>query len=215
MRRALLVAMLLLPAAASAQGSQKAIRIIVPFAPGASADGIARAIGNELGTRRGKPVVIENNVGAGGSLGLTVVAKSPPDGDTLGIGATGALLINPNLPNATAPDLLRELGVEMDREAVTRAVQSYTRRSELWLNRREYRPASHHGIAQAADERQPGPYPLPRQRAGRGRSYRRPNPGRGGRHHLRLSAYRGRPAAGLGHRRGEAVAGGTGDTDHR
>ena len=94
---------------AHAQSSQKPIRIIVPFAPGASADGIARAIGNDLGARRGKPVVIENDVGAGGSLGLVALAKSPPDGDTLGVGATGALLINPNLPNSTAPDLLREL----------------------------------------------------------------------------------------------------------
>ena len=96
--RAVLLWLLLLPAAAFAQSSQKPIRIIVPFAPGASADGIARAIGNDLGMRLGRPVIIENNVGAGGSLGLTLVAKSPPDGDTLGIGATGALLINPNLP---------------------------------------------------------------------------------------------------------------------
>jgi hypothetical protein len=104
-----LALLLLLPAAASAQNFQKPIRIIVPFAPGASADGIARAIANDLAARRGKPVVVENIVGAGGSLGLAAVAKSPPDGDTLGIGASGALLINPNLPNSTAPDLLREL----------------------------------------------------------------------------------------------------------
>jgi tripartite-type tricarboxylate transporter receptor subunit TctC len=89
--------------------TQKPIRIIVPFAPGASADGIARAIGTDLGTRMGKSVVVENSVGAGGSLGLINLAKSPPDGDTLGVGATGALLINPNLPKSTAPDLLREL----------------------------------------------------------------------------------------------------------
>src|SRR5436189_5376228 len=84
--RALLLAMLALPGAALAQPSQKPIRIIVPFAPGASADGIARAIANDLGARTGRPVVVENRVGAGGSLGLTVVAKAPPDGDTLGIG---------------------------------------------------------------------------------------------------------------------------------
>jgi tripartite-type tricarboxylate transporter receptor subunit TctC len=94
---------------AFAQSSQKPIRIIVPFAPGASADGIARAIATGLGERMGKTVVVENNVGAGGSLGLVTVAKSPPDGDTLGVGATGALLINPHLPNSTAPDLLRDL----------------------------------------------------------------------------------------------------------
>jgi tripartite-type tricarboxylate transporter receptor subunit TctC len=108
-RAVLSVALLLLPAAAAAQSFQKPIRIIVPFAPGASADGIARTIANDLAARRGKPVVIENTVGAGGSLGLAALARSPPDGDTLGIGASGALLINPNLPNSTAPDLLREL----------------------------------------------------------------------------------------------------------
>ena len=107
--RIFLLAMVLLPAPAFAQPSQKPIRIIVPFAPGASADGIARAIATGLGERMGKTVVVENSVGAGGSLGLMTVAKSPPDGDTLGVGATGALLINPHLPNSTAPDLLREL----------------------------------------------------------------------------------------------------------
>ena len=106
--RAVLLALLLAPATASAQ-TQKPIRIIVPFAPGASADGIARAIATGLGERAGRPVVVENNVGGGGSLGLVALTKSPPDGDTLAVGATGALLINPHLPNSTAPDLLREL----------------------------------------------------------------------------------------------------------
>jgi len=107
--RALLLAMLVLPGTGFAQPSQKPIRIIVPFAPGASADGIARALANELGLRTGRPVVVENRVGAGGSLGLTMVAKAPADGDTLGIGATGALLVDPNLPGSTSPNLLREL----------------------------------------------------------------------------------------------------------
>jgi tripartite-type tricarboxylate transporter receptor subunit TctC len=106
---ALLLAILFASGPALAQPSQKPIRIIVPFAPGASADGIARAIGNDLGVRMNKTVVVENSVGAGGSSGLVQLAKAPPDGDTLGVGATGALLINPILPNSTAPDLLREL----------------------------------------------------------------------------------------------------------
>src|ERR1700754_4611002 len=110
LRRAVLLAALLaalLPVAAFAQ-TQKPIRIIVPFAPGASADGIARAVGAELGQRLGRNVIVENNVGAGGALGLLALAKSPPDGDTLAVGATGALLINPYLPSSTAPDLLRD-----------------------------------------------------------------------------------------------------------
>lgn len=106
--RAVLLAMLVLSSPALAQ-TQKTIRIIVPFAPGASADGIARAIGIGLGNATGKTAVVENNTGAGGTLGLLALAKAPTDGDTLGVGATGALLINPNLPGSTAPDLLREL----------------------------------------------------------------------------------------------------------
>ena len=54
---------------AFAQPAQKSIRIIVPFAPGASADGIARAISIDLGKRSGKTVVVENMTGAGGSAG--------------------------------------------------------------------------------------------------------------------------------------------------
>lgn len=109
MLRVLLLAILALPGSASAQTSQKTIRIIVPFAPGASADGIARAISIDLGKRLNRTVVVENMTGAGGSQGLVTLTKSPPDGDTLGVGATGALLINPHITGSNAPDLLREL----------------------------------------------------------------------------------------------------------
>src|SRR5438270_1467017 len=84
---------------APAQPSQKPIQIIVPFAPGASADGAARIVANELGQRLGgRQVIVENKAGGGGTIGLQAVAKAAPDGDTLGAGATGALLLNPNLP---------------------------------------------------------------------------------------------------------------------
>lgn len=107
--RAVALALLLLPASALAQPSQKPIRIIVPFAPGASADGIARVVANGLGERLGRSIVVENSTGAGGSLGLLALAKAPPDGDTLAVGATGALLINPYLPGSTSPELLKDL----------------------------------------------------------------------------------------------------------
>ena len=109
MLRVLLLAILLLPTSALAETSQKTIRIIVPFAPGASADGIARALSIDLGKRLGKTVVVENMTGAGGSQGLVTLAKSAPDGDTLGVGASGALLINPHITGSNAPDLLRDL----------------------------------------------------------------------------------------------------------
>jgi tripartite-type tricarboxylate transporter receptor subunit TctC len=103
MRRQLLlfVAALALAAPAAAQTGQRPIQIIVPFAPGASSDGIARLIGNDLARRLGSPVVIESRPGAGGSTGLELLAKANPDGDTLAIGAPGALVIAPNLPGAT------------------------------------------------------------------------------------------------------------------
>jgi tripartite-type tricarboxylate transporter receptor subunit TctC len=105
-----MLALLLACTPAFAQTSQKPIQIIVPFAPGASADGAARIVANELGQRLGgRQVVVENKAGGGGTIGLQAVAKATPDGDTLGVGATGALLLNPNLPVNPGPDLLRDL----------------------------------------------------------------------------------------------------------
>jgi tripartite-type tricarboxylate transporter receptor subunit TctC len=105
--RAVLLAMLVVPGSALAQS--KPVQLIVPFAPGASADGIARAIAPELGTRLGRTIVIENKAGAGGTLGLIAVSKAPPDGDTLTLAATGALVINPHIPNAAPIDPLRDV----------------------------------------------------------------------------------------------------------
>ena len=108
-RRCLLFAMLVVSGPALAQTSQRTISIIVPFAPGASADGISRLIGMELGARLNRQVVVENKPGAGGSLGLQLLAKAPPDGDTLAVGATGALVVSPHLPNPGTFDPLRDL----------------------------------------------------------------------------------------------------------
>jgi tripartite-type tricarboxylate transporter receptor subunit TctC len=107
-RRLVLLAALLLPASAPAQ-TQKTMQIIVPFAPGASADGISRIVATELGARLGRQIVVENKPGAGGSLGLITLAKAPADGDTLAVGATGALVIGPHMPNAPPLDPLRDL----------------------------------------------------------------------------------------------------------
>jgi len=66
-----------------AQASGVPIRIIVPFAPGAGSDAMARFFGAELGKALNRQVVVENKTGAGGALGADFVAKSAPDGQTL------------------------------------------------------------------------------------------------------------------------------------
>jgi tripartite-type tricarboxylate transporter receptor subunit TctC len=110
-RRVVLGAGLLAPALAYGQGfPSRAITIIVPFAPGASSDGIGRLVGDKLGEAFGRPSVIENRPGGAGTTGLIALARSAPDGHTLGIGAPGALLINPHVADAGASfNPLREL----------------------------------------------------------------------------------------------------------
>ena len=102
-RRVLLGTGLLAPTLAYGQGfPSRSVTIIVPFAPGASADGIARLVGEKLGDAFGKPSVIDNRPGAGGTTGLMALARSAPDGHTLGVGATGALVINPHVAEFSA-----------------------------------------------------------------------------------------------------------------
>jgi tripartite-type tricarboxylate transporter receptor subunit TctC len=67
----------------------KPIRLIVPFGAGGSTDQLARALQRPMSERLGQPVIIDNKVGAGGSIGVDLVAKSPADGYTLVFGNTG------------------------------------------------------------------------------------------------------------------------------
>ena len=96
----LVTAALALAVGAPAQGQDawpsRSVRMVVPFAAGGATDVVARALAKDLSELWGQPVVVENRVGAGGSIGAEVVAKSPPDGYTLLL-ASGALTINPHL----------------------------------------------------------------------------------------------------------------------
>jgi len=76
----------LVPALASAQAyPTRAIKIIVPAPPGGAIDIIARVVGDKLATAVGQPVIIDNRPGASNNLGTDALAKSVPDGYTIGI----------------------------------------------------------------------------------------------------------------------------------
>jgi len=72
------------------------VKIVVPFSPGTGMDILARTVGPKLAEMWGQPVVVDNRPGASGNLGANLVAKSPPDGYTLVMGAS-TLIINKTL----------------------------------------------------------------------------------------------------------------------
>jgi len=72
----------------------KPIRMIVTFPPGGSSDATVRIVAPKLAERLGQPVVIDNRPGAGGNIGLALLAKSEADGYTLAVGAAGGLAAN-------------------------------------------------------------------------------------------------------------------------
>lgn len=85
----------------------KPIRLIVPFPPGGPVDATARIVGKILSDGLGQAVVIDNRSGAGGVVGTDAVAKSAPDGYTLGLGTIASLSINPGLMEKLPYDPLR------------------------------------------------------------------------------------------------------------
>ena len=75
----------------------KPIKWLIPFSAGGPTDVLARAISPKLSEALGQPVVVDNRVGAGGSLAMDAVAKAAPDGYTIGMGHTGTQAINPHM----------------------------------------------------------------------------------------------------------------------
>jgi tripartite-type tricarboxylate transporter receptor subunit TctC len=85
---------------AMAQGTDwpaRQVRIVNPFAPGASHDVLVRILGEQLQQRLGQPFVSENRTGAGGSIGSEVAARAAPDGYSIYAATIGTLTINEHL----------------------------------------------------------------------------------------------------------------------
>ncbi len=98
MRKALLIFVLILSAPLGAQTyPTKPVRLIVPYAPGGSVDLVARVLRQGLQDAFGQPVVVENRAGAGGAIGLEAAVKSLPDGHTLVMSGSGAIIVSAHL----------------------------------------------------------------------------------------------------------------------
>lgn len=85
------------------------VRVIVPFGPGSTPDLLARVIAERLGTRLGKPMVVENKAGAAGNIGTDALVKSAPDGQTIGIATPGPLAVNALLFKRLPYDPVRDV----------------------------------------------------------------------------------------------------------
>jgi tripartite-type tricarboxylate transporter receptor subunit TctC len=110
MKRLVCLALVALaPLAADAQTyPARAVRLMVPFPPGGATDIVGRLVAAKMQDVWGQPVVVENKPGAGTVVGTEYVAKSAPDGYTLGTVVT-AYVINPSLRSDMPYDTLRDL----------------------------------------------------------------------------------------------------------
>src|SRR2546427_9119739 len=105
----LALAAALAPLAITAQTfPTRAVRLMVPFPPGGATDIVGRLVAAKMHEVWGQPVVVENKPGAGTVVGTDYVAKSAPDGHTLGMAVT-AFVINPSLRKDLPYDTLKDL----------------------------------------------------------------------------------------------------------
>jgi len=95
--------------ARAASWPERPLRLIIPYPPAGGTDAISREVAHRITEIAGWTVVTENRSGAGGNIGLDLVAKSDPDGYTIGMGQTANLAINPSLYPSMPFSPLRDL----------------------------------------------------------------------------------------------------------
>ena len=105
---AALAAMAAVPALAQNYPARP-VRFIVPFAPGGNTDVQGRLIAMKLSEKWGQQVVVDNRAGAGGTLGVEMLAKAPADGYTMALASFGNILVGPSLFPKLAYDPLKDL----------------------------------------------------------------------------------------------------------
>ena len=111
-RRALLgsaTAALAAPALAQPSYPDRPVRLVCPYPAGGATDVLTRILADGMRERLRQPVVVENRSGAGGNIGVDVVAKSAPDGYVLGTAPVGNFIINPFLYRSMPYDPMRDL----------------------------------------------------------------------------------------------------------
>ena len=110
-KRALLAATLIAVSGAARPQTwpAKPIRLIVPLAPGATADIVARIFAEELGKLLGQTVVVDNKTGAGGTIATAEAARAPADGYTLALVSQGTMVFNVGLYKTPGYDPLKDL----------------------------------------------------------------------------------------------------------
>jgi tripartite-type tricarboxylate transporter receptor subunit TctC len=107
------LALSVIAAAPMAQAQQnyptKPIRLIVPLAPGGPSDILARSMAQAISPSLGQSVVVDNRTGAGGTIGIDIAAKSPPDGYTMLLVALATYTITANLYSKLPYDPRKDL----------------------------------------------------------------------------------------------------------